>query len=178
MEWADEDEWQQLVAWLQEVRGVGVFPTLALPYILLQRPAEAELIARTITADTNSDVDDAVSAAAEAIRHWIHLSAIGRVSTPPPSLMTTLIERVIFRRKAGISSCLGHLACLITERQAAITPTQAALLTASLVPWHYATILPVPAEGGGDFPEAERPDLRVSIASLAGALKIWYKMFC
>jgi hypothetical protein len=28
MEWADEDDWQQLLGWLQEVRDVGVFPTV------------------------------------------------------------------------------------------------------------------------------------------------------
>jgi hypothetical protein len=174
MEWADENEWQQLLEWLREIRGFDAFPTLALPYILLQRPAEAEIIAGTIAADLNSDVEGAVVAAAKAIRHWIHLSSIDRISTPPPSLMATFIERVIFRRKPGTVSCLQQLAYLITERPEAITPSQAALLTASLVPWHHATILPVSDEVIGDFHEAERPDLRVLIGWLAGALKIWH----
>src|ERR1019366_443305 len=67
---------------------------------------------------------------------------------------------------------------LVVERPDAITPTQAALLTASLVPWHHATILPVPGEASGDFHEAERPDLRAQIAFLAGALKVWYAKAC
>ena len=174
MEWADEQEWQLLLAWLQEVRSVGACATLALPYVLLHRPAEADSAARTILADMNSDVDEEVSAGAKAIRHWVHLSAIGRVPAPPPGLMTSLVEWVVFRRRPGINSCLAHMACLIVERPEAIAPSQAALLTTSLVPWHDVTILPVPGEGGGDFHESERPDLRVSLARLAGALKTWH----
>jgi hypothetical protein len=129
---------------------------------------------KVITADLNTDREDAVAAAAKTIRHWVHLSAVDRIAKPAPSLVRALIERVIFRRKAGIPSCLNQLACLITERPEAITPSQAELLTASLIPWHHATILPMPDESVGDFPEAERPALRVFIARLASALKIWH----
>lgn len=174
MEWADENDWQQLLEWLREVRSFGSFPTLALPYILLQRPAETETVIRTITDDINSDMEDAVASAAKAIRHWINLAAIDLVAAPPSSLMTALIERVIFRRKPGIITSLGQLVYLIIEKPGAITPSQAALLTASLVPWHHATILPVPVGEIGDFHEAERPDLRVLIGRMAGALNIWY----
>lgn len=174
MEWADENDWRQLLAWLREIRSVGAFPTVALPYILLQRSAEAGTVAGTISTDLNSDVEGAVAAAAKALRHWIHLSAIGRIPAPAPSMTAVLIERVIFRRKAGIRSCLNQLSFLVTERPEAITVSQAALLTASLMPWHYATILPVQDEVLGEFPESERPDLRALVGGLAGALKIWY----
>jgi hypothetical protein len=174
MEWADENEWQQLLAWLQEVRDFGAFPTLALPYVLLQRPTEAVAVAQTIIADLNSDVDDAVAAAAKAIRHWIHLYHINRVPPPPPNLMAGLTERVAFRRTPSISACLLQVAYLIIERPEMISPSQAALLTASLEPWHHATILPAPDEVIGDFHEVERPDLRVLIGRLAGALMIWH----
>jgi hypothetical protein len=177
MEWADEDDWQQLLGWLQEVRDVGVFSTVALPYILLKRAAEAEALGKTIAADLVSDVEEAVAAAAKTTRHWANLSAIGCVPDPPPSLLITLIERVIFRRKPGIRSCLLQLSDLIREQPKAITPSQAALLCASLTPWHHATILPVPNEGLGDFHEAERPDLRVRIGYLAGALQMWHTKF-
>jgi hypothetical protein len=89
-------------------------------------------------------------------------------------MLMGLIERVIFRRKAGVTSCLRQLAHLVIERPEVITPPQAALVTACLAPWHYATVLPVPRETIGDFPEAERLDLRVLIGRLAGALKIWW----
>jgi hypothetical protein len=93
------------------------------------------------------------------------------------SLLTGLIERVIFRRKSGIRSCLWELSCLIREQADAITSSQAALLCASLTPWHQATVLPVPNDALGEFSEAERPDLRVRIGYLAGALQIWHTKF-
>ena len=163
MEWADEAEWLRLLGWLQELRNLGVGPTSALPFILLGRPAESEAVAKTIAADINSDQDDEVAAAARAVRYWIHLAAIGRAPVPPPSLMSALIERVVFRRKAGINSCLAYLAYLIVERQEALTPYQAALLTSSLNPWHYATALTIPEGSAGDYYEAERPAVRAGI---------------
>jgi hypothetical protein len=174
MEQGDENGWQELLGWLQEVRSVGGFPTVALPYILLKRPAEAETFAGIIIDDLGSDDEGGVGAAAKATRHWLHLSAMGRIPAPPPNMLMGLIERVIFRRKAGVTSCLRQLAHLVIERPEVITPPQAALVSACLVPWHYATVLPVPRETIGDFPEAERLDLRVLIGRLAGALKIWW----
>jgi hypothetical protein len=174
MQEANEAEWQELIEWLQEVRSVGGFPTVALPYILLHRPAETASVAETIATDINSDIEDAVRAAAKANRHWVHLSAMGRVSTPPQTLMAALIERVTLRRKSGIVPCLAQLSYLIVEKPEVLTQTDARLLTASLIPWHQATILPVVDEPAGDFPEAERPNLRAFVGQLAGALKIWY----
>ena len=174
MKWADDTIWQELLTWLQEGRGVAVFPSVALPYVLIHRPAEADSIGRTIAEDIDTDDDDRVAAAGKAIRHWVHLGAMGQTPKPPSTLLTALIERIIFRRKSGINPCLWHLSCLIAEKQEAITPSDAALLSASLLPWHHATILPIPEEGAGDFREAERPDVRVRIANLAGALRIWY----
>src|SRR5580658_4741944 len=85
-----------------------------------------------------------------------------------------LVQRVIFRRKPGVSACLGHLSYLVVEGQAPILHSQAELLTASLLPWERAIALPIPDDGGGDFLEAERPDMRARIANLAGALNLWY----
>jgi hypothetical protein len=174
MEGASESEWQQVLEWLREIRGVGVFPTLALPYVLLHRPSEVQTVGETIAVDLACEKEDAVATSAVALRHWIHLSADGKVPGPPPGALAALIERVIFRRKPGIIKCLWHLAYLITERPEAITLSQADLLTASLVPWHQATILPVPDGESGDLHEEERPDLRVRVATLASALRIWY----
>jgi len=175
MDWANEDEWQQLLGWLQEVREHGAYPLVALLYILLHRPIEAESIAKVITADLNSEVEDAVAGAAKALRHWIHLSAIDRASPAPSHLLTALIERVVFRRKSGIKSCLIELTFLIIELPEVITISQGNLLSASLIPWHYATFLPVQDDEDSEFHEAERPDLRVLIGRLAGALEIWHK---
>ena len=112
----DEQTWSGLSAWLREVRLVGVFPSVALPYMLLKRPAEAASAAIEIADDIYADADDGrVGAAAKALRHWMHLAAISQAPQPPASLLTALIERVIFRRASGITSCLWHLSCLITE---------------------------------------------------------------
>ena len=173
MEWAGEEQWQQLMGWLRELRELGVFPTIALPYVLIKRPSEAAAITEIIAADLKSDIDDAVTAAAKATRHWVLLSDIGGFPAPSPSLMATLIERVIFRRKPGIVSCLREMTYLIIEKPEAISPSQIGLLSASLMPWHHATILPMPDEQTGDFHEAERPELRVFLARLAGALDVW-----
>jgi hypothetical protein len=174
MESADEAEWRQLLSWLREVRDAGAFPTLAMPYVLLHRPAEAAKVAEMIASDLDSEVEGGVAAAAQALRHWVHLSAASLVSAPPSTLISALVGRVIFRRKPGIISCLHQLAFLIAEGMDAITPQEAALVTASLVAWHHATALPVQDDTLGDFHEAERPDLRVLVGRLAGALRIWH----
>ena len=174
MDWATEQDWQELLGWLRELRGFDSYPTLALPYVLLQRTSETEAVTETILNDLNSDTSEAVCAAAVATRHWIHLASQGLVSTPPSSLMNALIERVTFRRSAGITSCLGQLGCLIIEQPESITPSQAAHLTASLVAWNEATSLQAPGKEQAGFFEAERPGLRARVASLAGALKTWY----
>jgi hypothetical protein len=174
MEGADENEWCQLLGWLKEMRELGVYPTAALPYVLLHRQTEGDAVAEIIATDIGSDLKDAVAAAAKAIRHWVRLHAENKVPAPPSGLMTALVERVLFRRGIGVSACLSHLASIIVETRDAIGSPQAALVAASLIPWHEATILPVPGDDPGDFDDAARPDLRTRIASLAGALGVWY----
>lgn len=171
---SNDADWDELFDWLQELRAIDASPTVALPYILLHRPNEAENFEKLITADLNADTDGIVAAAAKAIRHWIQLAALDRIPKPAPTLMMALIERVVFRRKAAVVACLNQLAYLIIERPEALTASQAELLTASLIPWHHATILPMPDDTIGDFPEAERPALRVFVARLASALQIWH----
>jgi SIR2-like domain len=167
----DRDEWQNLVTLLREVRDVGVFPTQTLPYLLLHYRGDVETVAKTITDDLYSDSAEAVGAAANALRHWIHLSAAGRVPPPPPPTpLTALIERVIFRRNPGVGRCLAELAFLITEKPEVIDASQAALLAASLLAWQFATTLTTPNGESGEFDGAERPDLQVRAAMLAGAL--------
>ena len=173
-QWSDDGVWMELTSWLRELRGVDVFLSEALPYFLIHRPSEMESVSDTIAQDIDCDNDDRVAAGAKAIRHWIHLGAMARTPQPPPGLLTTLIERVIFRRKPGICACLGHLACLIVERPDAISPSQATLLGASLLPWHNSTRLPAIVDSASEFHEEERPGVRMQIAHLAGALRVWY----
>jgi hypothetical protein len=174
METASGDEWQEVLAWLAELRTVEAFPTLALPYILLHRPAESASVEKTIAEDIGSDNKDAIAAAAEALRHWVHLSAVKRTPGVPPNLITVLVERVAFRRKPGITSCLVQLTLLIVERPAAFAPSHATLLSAALIPWHEATIPKGDEGSSGDFGDLALSDLRVCVGQLAGALRICY----
>jgi hypothetical protein len=151
-----------------------VFPVVALPYILIHRPAEIDRNAKSIAEDIDSEVQGRISAAAQAIRHWAHLAAIHHFPDLPPNLLPLLFERVIFRRKADIKSCLFHLAALISELPETLSSSQGALLSTSLIPWHDATILAIADEEAGDFGAAERPQVSVQLAYLAAALRNWY----
>jgi len=174
MESASEEEWQEVLAWLAELRNVEVFPTLALPYILLHRPAESASVEKTIAEDIGSDNQDAIAAAVEAVRHWVHLSAVKGTPEVPPHLITALVERVALRRKPGIIPCFVQLTLLIVERPATFTLSHATLLSAALIPWHEATVSKGDQGGSGDFGNQELSDLRVGVGQLAGALRIWY----
>jgi hypothetical protein len=142
--------------------------------MLIQRPGDAANVGETILEDLNSDIDDAVAAAAKAARHWIHLSCTGRVPSPPAVLTQAVIERVVFRRKAGIIVCLQQLSYLLVEKPEQINSHQGALISASLVSWHHALMLPIEDEQSGDYPETRRPDLRMLVGTLAGSLAFWY----
>ena len=174
MESASEDEWQEVLAWLAELRNVGAFPTQALPYILLHRPAESASVEKTIAEDIGSDNQDAIAAAVEAVRHWVHLSAVKGTPEVPQNLITALVERVAFRRKPGIISCFVQLTLLIVERPATFTLSHATLLSAALIPWHEATASKEAQGDPGGFGDQELSDLRVGVGQLAGALRVWY----
>jgi hypothetical protein len=167
----------ELVAWLAEIRGLGAYPSVALPYVLGIRPDQAEGVINTLTADLSANVRHAVAAAADAVRHWIYISDAQHAPTPPPRLLAALIDRVVFRRKQDIAACLETLAYLIFERPQAISPQQANLIAMSLVPWDEATTLLVPPEQAAEFQENERPALRRQVGALAGALNIWFTKF-
>jgi hypothetical protein len=174
MESASEDEWKEVLALLAELRSVEAFPTLALPYILLHRPAESASVEKTIAEDIGSDNQDAIAAAVEAVRHWVHLSAVKGTPEVPPHLITALVERVALRRKPGIIPCFVQLTLLIVERPATFTLSHAALLSAALIPWHEATVSKGDQGGSGDSGDQELSDLRAGVGQLAGALRRWY----
>jgi SIR2-like domain len=171
---ADSQEWLELRAWISEVRSGAVFPTVALPYVLLQCPTEGNAAAQEILRDLDGDAEDQVSAAAAAVRHWVHLAEIDLVPNPPGSLLTTLIERVIFRRGVAIRACLWQLAAMIVEIPTAISHAEADLLGGSLVPWYRATSFSRIDECNGQFPEGERTEVQVRLAYLASSLRVWY----
>ena len=174
MDWATETTWQEMAAWISELRECGAFPSVALPYILVWQPAQSDSASKTLAEDIGSEAEVAVSSAAEAIRHWKHLVALNKVPPSTTDLVTALIQRVVFRRRAGIGGCIRNLSLLIMELPEEISQIQANLLTACLTPWERATALPVGQEGDG-FLESERPELRTQIAMLGAALEKWHQ---
>jgi hypothetical protein len=178
LEWTDSNEWIQFREWIMSLREAGAFLLEALPYGLMRFPDEADSVFAVIAHDLDSSNSDAVASSSKAIRHWIHLSADQFLPKPPGLLLELLIQKVLFRSKPGAISYLWHLACLLLDRPEEISPAQGNLLSASLVSWDDATILPMPYGSSGDFGELERPTLRVAIGQFAGALARWHKKIC
>ncbi len=174
MEIENKDEVNSLLDFLWETREHGVFFTTALPYLLLHPLDEREKVTQTILDDLSFGSNEAVKMSAQAVRHWIHLADAGLVEQPPDTVLDKLIERVVFRRREGFDACLQNLTFLLSENPRTFSLEQTNLIVSCLIPWHDATCLPV-SEQTGDFPEEERPDLRVLLGSLASALSDWLK---
>ena len=187
MDSASEDEWSEVLAFLSETREHEIYLTPAFPYVLLHRPSKSEVLTQIVLDDLSSDDAKAVKASAEAVRHWIYLADADLVDKPPTNIVDKLIHRVIFRRSEGIQICLDQLARLLIEKPDFFDLDQVHFIVASLSPWSHATRLPpseerdgtLPEENfPGDFPEEERPELRVLLGKLASALRIWLKRKC
>lgn len=175
MDSMSEDEGNKVLAFLSETRERGVYLTTALPYVLLHRSSEKERIIQMILDDLSLDNEEAVKASARAVRHWIHLTETGFMDNLPNAAVDKLLQRVIFRRPAGILTCLNILALLVIEKPEVFTSEQVKLVVASLAPWSLATCLPLSEERDADFSEEERPELRDLLGRLASALSIWLK---
>ena len=174
MEVNNEDEVSSLLDLLWGTREHGVFFTTALPYLLLHPLDKREKVTQTIFDDLSFGSNEAVKKSAQAVRHWIHLADAGLVEQPPDTVLDRLIERVIFRQREGIDACLTNLTFLLSENPRSFSLEQANRIVSCLIPWHDATCLPV-SEQNGDFPEEERPDLRVLLGWLASTLSGWFK---
>ena len=175
MDSVSEDEWDKLIAFLFEVREHEVYLTTALLYVLLHRSSEGEKVIQTIFDDLSSGDEKAVRASAKAVRHWVYLADEGLLDNPPTAAVDELIRRVVFRRFEGIRTCLVQLALLLIEKPDSFNSDQVNLVVASLTPWRHATCLPLSEDRDGDFPEEERPSLRVLLGSLASALSVWLR---
>ena len=174
MDIENEDEVNSLLDFLSETREHGVFLTTALPYLLLHPLDKRETVTKTILDDLSFGSDEAVNKSAQAVRHWIHLADAGLVEHTPDAVLDRLIEKVVFRQRAEINACLQNLTFLLSEKPKSFNLEQANLIVSCLIPWHDATCLPV-TEQNGDFPEEERPDLRVLLGRLTSALSDWFE---
>ena len=174
MDIENEDEVNTLRNFLSETREHRVYLTTALPYLLLHPLGEEENVTQTILDDLSFGCDKAVTKGAQAVRHWIHLADAGLAQRPPDTVLDKLIGRVVFRQREGLDACLRNLALLLSEKPNAFSLEQANLIVSCLNPWYDATCLPV-TEQNSDFPEEERPDLRVLLGRLTSALSDWFK---
>jgi hypothetical protein len=172
MGWAADSDWKQLMDLLTDLRSHEFYSTLALPYVLIHRPAEHNIIASAIVTDLSSDSEKIVAAAAKAVRHWAHLSFFKKVPVLPPELIPALIRKVIFREKAGVLTSLDILGHLLLERPEVFQKDDLDLTAASLAIWHRVLCLSGNIKTLGEFDEVEKPDLRIFIGRLAGAMKI------
>ena len=173
MEAASEDEWADILAFLQDMRDHGVYPTTAWPYVLIHRCFEAHKVGRIITEDLSSDVEDAVVAGAAALRNWIHLGNAGLSERPPTEAIDALLHRVVFRRRIAAASCLRQLTLLLGEHPQSFDSRHADLMISSVTPWLESIQLPVFDGNDGGFHENERPDLRAHLGRFAAALSRW-----
>ena len=173
-----DDEWHAILEFLEDTRRHGMYLTSALPYVLIHRATERRKIERTLIDDLSSDIDDAVSEGARALRHWIHLAADGLLEKPPDQAVKRLLHRVIFRGRVGAVVCLDQVAALVEEQSKFFERDHIDLLISCLLPWSEAISLANLQDGRGDFAEAERPELRALLGSLAGALSVWLSRNC
>ena len=175
METATDDEWKEIVAFLEESRGHAVFLTAAWPFVLIHNPEYARKVDQIIDDDLSSDVEDAVEAGAHALRHWIHLGGAGLVGQPSKRLQDALLHRVVFRRPAGVASCLQQIALLLDEHPGFFAPDDVDLVVSSLSAWVESVSLPIRGDRDGEFREEQRPELRELVGKLAGALSVWLR---
>ena len=175
MDAADEDKWTTILSFLSETRQDKVFLTPALPYILLHRRDERDMVLETIHTDLLSEHEKAVEAAAKAVCHWAFLDKETLTEPVPPKAINALINRIVFRRPEGIKTCLSQLTLIINNTPNLLCLNQVNLVVSSLTPWLQATQIPVPENDSNYFAEHERPMLRSLLGQLASALSNWLK---
>jgi hypothetical protein len=167
---------EAVFVWLQEMRDVAMYPTVALPYLLLHCPNKSGAVEDTIADDLASDGPEAVAAAAEALRHWAHLTAACGIAALPSRLLTLLLNRIAFRLVHGIRACLVQVSWLLQERPELFTLSHGELLAASLTAWNQATLLSAHQSPNMGFDDIDRPELRALVAGLSSTLANWYEV--
>lgn len=170
-----EEEWSQILSFLSETREDEIYLTTSLPYILLHRTDEYDMVLKTIQDDLSSNDEEKVKAAAAAISHWAYLGDEQQATHPPPKLIDDLVKRVVFRRPEGVESCLWHLAIIIRNKPDQIDSNQIQLISYSLIPWLQTVHIPISERNIAGFPEHEIPLLRAKLGNLAIALREWLK---
>ncbi|MDD4349210.1 MAG: SIR2 family protein [Opitutales bacterium] len=170
-----EDEWKSLSVCLDEMRDVGFYPTVSLPYILIHLPEKSDETTLRILEDLRSDSEECVAAAAEAVRHWVQLAERKHVPIYSSELILTLIHRVIFRRQSGLLMCLDVLTLLLKESPGSFSRSDIELMISSLLAWHGVLEMTNQSELPSEFDLADKPIFRTYVARLVSALSVWMK---
>ena len=178
MESSSEEDWNRILLFLSATRQDNTFLTPALPYLLLHRPDEFEMVKNTILDDLSSNDKQAVAAAAKAVAHWANLEKKISINEMPPEAVNDLIARVVFRQPEGINHCLIYLTILIRHMGDFFGYSQMELISSSLIPWNHVTKIPGPEDNLDGFPEHDRPLLRSLVGQLASALSDWWGENC
>ena len=168
-----EDEWDQILDLISEARDKGLCLAACRPYILLHRTEHKTEIETDIRDSLATGAENEVKGSSLAVRHWIHLANKDLIEEPASDLLESLINRVIFRRREGIQSCIQQVSYLLVDMPDSFSWEAVQSIIASLVPWHGAIELPLVDGSDGDFTEEERPDLRELLGMLSGALSKW-----
>lgn len=178
MKTATDDEWEEILGFLEDTRSHDVYLTMAWPYVLIHRPDDGPRVERVIIDDLSSDVEDAVGASAAAIRHWVHLASAELLKDPSKKAFDTLLHRVVFRRPTGVATCLRQITLLLDEQPDFFSCRHVDMMISSLVPWTESVCLPTQGDRDGDFRKLERPELRELLGNLASALGAWLIRKC
>lgn len=171
---APEEEWEQLLEFVDDTRKYGVLLSAATPYFLIHRPDRRDATADRVTDDLAGGAGAVADYAARAVRHWVHLADAQLVEPVPNAVIGALVDRVAFRRLAGARFCVRELSALLVEKGAAFSGESVDRLISGLTAWEEA-VAPEPDDhdGGGIAPD-ERPDLRERVGLLANALGTWW----
>jgi hypothetical protein len=167
-------QWEKLHEFVQQAKTFGIYLSKVLPYILIHQPSAIESVTLNLSDDLLSGAGDAVHSAAKAVRHWQYLADAQVVPPLDGRVLRLLIERVGYRRKAGIVGCLHQMAALVREKPARISDANAFLLINSLPAWHAATDITNVSPDNSEFAQEERPDLRALLGALAASLASWH----
>lgn len=169
-EWFSEQDWQDVLAWYQELKSLDVHTSFSLPYVLIGRAQEESFVRKQIVNGLSSSNEKEVADAADATLHWCFLNDANVVVPPATEAIDYLIRRVVYREKPGINECLVYLTLLVANKSNQLSLKQLELLIGGLDAWRRATAISRSEHTSSEFDEEERPDLRRAVGLLAGAL--------
>lgn len=168
---AAESETREIVDWLVEARDKGGLPQLALPYVLIAKKAEFQLVSSMFHEDLQSSDEKTVNEAATGLWHWLGLSSRSMVADPPPHLISLLVWRVAYRVGSNLPFLMQILEKIVRDYPKALSQPDIQVLAGGLTAWRMA----LKEESGKKSDREQRLELCHRSTKLAGAMFIWRK---